>query len=107
MNATELYFAGTAGAATALLFVISGHLRAIRTALVPAAAPPVPVAPDAPRMGMHSLAGVVRSDQYAGHPYKVHGDGAVVALHGDSFATWRNEAEFHAWADRQPVATTP
>lgn len=112
MTADELYYAAATGVAVLILGFIEGHVRAIRHAVVPApAAPTTPAAPrsDAPRAGNHSLAGIERRAEYAGRDYHVHGDGAVTARHDGGLATWRNEAEFRAWADRQPgpAPTTP
>lgn len=65
--------------------------------------PPLEASTDplAPRVGNHSLAGVTRREVYAGRDFTVHGDGMVVSRLGNDVATWRTEAEFKDWADRQ------
>ena len=63
----------------------------------------IPLAPDAPRSGNHSTAGVVHKDTYVGRSYTVHGDGMVVARIDGMPATWRNEAEFKSWSDKNPA----
>ena len=63
----------------------------------------VPHRPDEPRAGRHSFAGVIDNGSYNGMRYDLHGDGMVVSEIQGSPATWRNQAEFEAWVDRQSV----